>query len=710
MRKNLAKKIAIGLVVGTVMMSSGVVLAADWEASDDFSSIYVPTSTNTGCVFDADDPLDHSVAGMATMSNDIVGKQVTVSLGDRTFREKIYGGISYDGDVTNNTVTINSGTFVDEIYGGYSYNGDATGNTVNINGGTISRSDVYGGFSYDGEHNITGNTVNITGGTIDTNVYAAKGKGNLSNNVMTISGSPDLTNASLFATNARGDGVSTIENNTFKVGDYSGTKIGSIRDFDTIEFGQVDWDTTTPVIEVRSLYLQGAEGMISTGSTKVIVTDLYVDDITSIATEQMTLIKSDMTYGNLDETNSSVTLHQGVATNYEGTVIRDGHDIKIGLAEGTAGGDDDTGDNTGGGTAGGGDDNTGDDNQGGDNTGGNDQGGNGNDQGGNEGGSDPVDPNPDPNPNPTPTPSGTLNEQVLVIGESRAAAVAFVNQGTELIELGLDTLARDENRTPAEPTVFAAVYGNKSSFSTGSHVKVNGWSTIVGAGKKLDNGVSYGAFFENGIGNYRTFNNINGDIMRGDGEATYNGGGLIIRKDNDNGLYAEASVRLGNLQNELEGAVRGSQGLTDYDIDTFYYGAHVGVGKIIPKGKDSLDIYGKFMYTHHDGETFDIDGDTFNFDSVDSQRLRLGLRYNHAQTDKMKLYYGAAWEYEFSGDADYSAAVFDLNAPSLEGSTVIGEVGLHYNVDARWGMDLNIRGYGGQREGISGALQVNYTF
>ena len=304
----------------------------------------------------------------------------------------------------------------------------------------------------------------------------------------------------------------------------------------------------------------------------------------------------------------------------------------------------------------------------------------------------------------------SLNSQILSIGESRAAATALANQGSELIEIGLDALARDTNRATAEPTVFASVYGNKSTFSTGSHVKVNGWSAIVGAGKKLDNGLSYGAFFENGVGNYRTFNNVNGDILRGDGEATYNGGGFIVRKDDQNGLYTEASVRAGNLQNELESAVRGSQGLAGYDIDTFYYGAHIGVGKIIPKGQDSLDIYGKFIYAHYDSDNFTIDGDEFRFDSMDSQRLRLGLRYNKAQMNKVGLYYGAAWEYEFSGDAEYTVVGQDLSAPSLEGSTVIGEAGFRYNADARWNFDLNIRAYGGQREGFSGAVQVNYTF
>ncbi len=302
------------------------------------------------------------------------------------------------------------------------------------------------------------------------------------------------------------------------------------------------------------------------------------------------------------------------------------------------------------------------------------------------------------------------NDQALVIGESRVAATAFTNQGSELIEIGLDSLARDKSEK--ETKVFASIFGNASEYTTGSHVKVNGWSGIVGVAKTNDDGLTTGAFFENGEGNYRTFNIFEGDFMRGDGEANYNGGGFFVRKDNSNGVYIEASLRAGNLQNELHKAIVGSEGLAGYDIDTFYYGAHLGVGKIIPRGNegDSIDIYGKFIYTHHDSEDFTIDGDEFHFDSVDSERLRLGFRINEVQNKKLNMYYGAAWEYEFGGDADNTVLGYDLSTPSLSGSTVIGEIGMHYKASEKWSVDINGRAYTGQRDGFTGSVQANYAF
>ena len=332
------------------------------------------------------------------------------------------------------------------------------------------------------------------------------------------------------------------------------------------------------------------------------------------------------------------------------------------------------------------------------------------DAGSESGGTTPSKPNPKPEDSED-KPTASRNDQVLVLGESRAAAVAFTNQGSELIETGLNALARD-NTKAGDTKVFAAVYGNHSEYETGSHVNVNGWSGIVGIGKTNADGLTVGAFFENGEGNYSTHNIFTNDYIRGDGEACYNGGGFLVRKDNANGVYTEASLRAGNLQNELRNAVLAGDKLAGYDIDTFYYGAHIGIGKVIARGTegDSIDVYGKFIYTHHDSENFKIDGDEFHFDSVDSERLRLGFRINEVQTNKLAMYYGAAWEYEFGGDADNTVVGYDLSTPSLGGSTVIGEIGAHYKANEKWSIDLNGRAYVGQREGFSGSVQANYAF
>ncbi|MCD7874870.1 MAG: hypothetical protein LUH17_07955, partial [Acidaminococcaceae bacterium] len=79
------------------------------------------------------------------------------------------------------------------------------------------------------------------------------------------------------------------------------------------------------------------------------------------------------------------------------------------------------------------------------------------------------------------------SQQVNLVAENRAVAAAFVNQGSDLIADGLDTLARDGNYGVK---TFAAVYGNHSKYDVNSDLKINGLSSIVGVGheKQLTKG------------------------------------------------------------------------------------------------------------------------------------------------------------------------------------------------------------------------------
>lgn len=302
-----------------------------------------------------------------------------------------------------------------------------------------------------------------------------------------------------------------------------------------------------------------------------------------------------------------------------------------------------------------------------------------------------------------------LNPQVKAIGEAGAVANGFVANGTGLVEDSINAMMCEER---IGYKTFAQVHGSNLDFDTDNNLSVKGWNGIVGVGETTEDRLTYGVFFETGEGDYNTLAKQSEGYIRGDGEVDYNGGGLLVRKDFDNGIYTEASLRAGRMSNELRDAVVDSSNkLSGFDISSTYYGAHIGIGKIIPRGeKESLDIYGKFLYSHHYGYSFVIDGDTFNMDSVNSQRLRVGFRYNELNGSKLRMYYGAAYEYEFDGDANNTVLDYNFSSPDLGGSTVIGELGLHYNADAKWCFDVNLRGYGGKREGVSGSVQANYMF
>ena len=308
-----------------------------------------------------------------------------------------------------------------------------------------------------------------------------------------------------------------------------------------------------------------------------------------------------------------------------------------------------------------------------------------------------------------------LNDQIDLVAENRAVAAAFVNQGTDLISDSLDTISRDSNYGVK---TFAAVHGNRSKYDVNSDIKINGWSTIVGVGNadKFDNGseFSWGVFYENGSGNYRTYNEFNNEFFRGDGSLVYNGGGIAARYTNKNDVYTEGSLRAGMLKSDMDNALRdGAGNFYGYESESAYYGAHIGVGKIISLSDSSdLDIYGKFFHTYTEGDSFKVAGDEFEFDSINSDRLRIGARITSNKENKFSTYYGLAYEYEFNGDADMTAQGLKAPTQSLQGSSVMAEVGFNYQPTptSPWSFDLNMRGYAGERQGGSFNVQATYTF
>ena len=305
------------------------------------------------------------------------------------------------------------------------------------------------------------------------------------------------------------------------------------------------------------------------------------------------------------------------------------------------------------------------------------------------------------------------NEQTNLVAENRAVAAAFINQGTDLIADSLDTLSRDGKYGVK---TFAAVHGNRSKYDVNSDIKINGWSTIVGVGAETEhNGgdFSWGVFYENGSGNYRTFNSFNNEFFRADGSLVYNGGGIAARYENAHGVYTEGSLRAGMLKSDMDNALSDGENKYGYSSESEYYGAHIGIGQIIPLTESSdLDVYGKFFHTYTEGDSFKVDTDEFEFDSINSDRLRVGARLTTNKENKFSTYYGLAYEYEFNGDAEMRAAGMSAPTQSLQGSSYMAEVGFNYQPtpESPWSFDLNMRGYAGEREGATFNVQATYTF
>ena len=127
--------------------------------------------------------------------------------------------------------------------------------------------------------------------------------------------------------------------------------------------------------------------------------------------------------------------------------------------------------------------------------------------------------------------------------------------------------------------------------------------------------------------------------------------------------------------------------------------------------RDSLDTYLRWFYTHQAGFDARITtGELYNFDSVDSNRLRVGVRWNHATSPYSTVYLGAAWQYEFDGDAIAHYAGLDTLSPSLGGSSGRFELGWKTIPGPKSDMTINLwaAGWVGQIEGFSFGLNIRW--
>ena len=595
--------------------------------------------------------------------NNIYGNGHSFTIdGDAVIYGKVFGAGNdnqdYDEDASGGNVTINGNANVSYlVYGGRSGKGEAYNNTVNISGGSVGT--VYGGRS-DGS-SAHHNTVNISGGSVKDKVYGGRSDGSSAHhNTVNISGDAKVIVGTVYG--GYSDGGNAYDNEIIISGSANITNANL--------YGRNDEASGTG----NTLTIDGWSGP---AQSVVSFNDIAFKNIRWDDGESILAIKYSG-YTTLANTKID-TIHIAGGSNINVgesmTLIKSRNNSDLGLMK------DNVTDTFTAGVA-------------------------------REGlGSTSVDGNGNVTFKVT---SIKLSSQAVSAAQTRAASAAFVNQGTDLISDSLDTISRDDNYGVK---TFAAVHGNRSKYDVADDIKINGWSAIVGIGNadKFDSGseFSWGVFYENGSGNYRTYNSFNNEFFRGDGSMVYNGGGIAARYENKNGVYTEGSLRAGMLKNELDNAMRNVNGSYGYETESAYYGAHIGVGKIISLSDSSdLDIYGKFFHTYTEGDSVTIADDKFDFDSITSDRLRVGARITSNKENKFSTYYGLAYEYEFNGDADMTAQGLRADTQSLQGSSVMAEIGFNYQPtpDSPWSFDLNMRGYTGERQGGSFNVQATYTF
>ena len=304
-----------------------------------------------------------------------------------------------------------------------------------------------------------------------------------------------------------------------------------------------------------------------------------------------------------------------------------------------------------------------------------------------------------------------MGEQSKSIVETRAGASAFLNDGADFLAgAGMDAAGKEARAAAQSGSapygLWAGMGGGSFRHETGSYVDMKGWN--LGVGWARENAVqagtlTFGPFIEYGRGSYDSYLD---DGTHGSGKTNYLGAGVMVKIETKAHNWVDSSLRIGRTKSDYTG-------LANYDTTSTYYGVQVGVGKDFHvRENDTVGAYVRYAYAHTAGTSAHLSsGETFDFDAVNSHRLRVGTRYTHSATAFSQLYAGLAWEYEFDGDARATSQGDSAPSPSLKGGSALLELGYRFAPQgSRMSYDLNLNGWQGKRKGVTGGVSVKWAF
>ena len=315
-----------------------------------------------------------------------------------------------------------------------------------------------------------------------------------------------------------------------------------------------------------------------------------------------------------------------------------------------------------------------------------------------------------------------ISDQTKSFAETRAAATDFINRGANLLAgpgiASAKKAAGTEDKDARGYHLWAAMEHSDVETETGSFADTKGYHLSLGWARELKKKhatLTFTPFVEYGKGKYDSFLD---DGTHGSGHVSYLGAGIMGRLEKTNGVWAEAALHGGKARSDYSGSIYSGTN-SHYDSSNAYYAAHLGIGKEFRvNAKDRLDTYLRYFWSRQSGMQADIATsgrgagvDTYDFGVVNSNRVRMGFRYTHKDSEKSEILAGLAWEYELSGKAGVSFQGYDAPSPSLRGGSLMLELAYRFAPkNSRFSYNVHMTGWQGTHRGVTGGAQVNWAF
>ena len=301
-------------------------------------------------------------------------------------------------------------------------------------------------------------------------------------------------------------------------------------------------------------------------------------------------------------------------------------------------------------------------------------------------------------------------ESASSLSESLLGTAAFVRQGAEFVaEDGLATM-EFAARSKQGLNAFAVMQGSSMHYDALSGVDVSGFTLLAGAAVQQGN-LTFASFVESGWGNSE------GDIAKNSTDLSYFGVGLAARYRFESGFYGEGAVRLGRASSDFAANFAEDGDCARYESDVFYTTMHMAAGYELPLNDFvTADMYARYTFSFLDNDSVDLNDaaqSRAELDSVVSHAMRIGARVKGGFTDAVNWKAGIAYEHMFDGAAGGTVDGVSITEAEMDGGSVIGELGVSVKPGSGtgpWTLQFALKGYLGEREGVSGNGMLVYSF
>lgn len=310
-------------------------------------------------------------------------------------------------------------------------------------------------------------------------------------------------------------------------------------------------------------------------------------------------------------------------------------------------------------------------------------------------------------------PDVTPNDNSRTLSDAILGSVAVINQGASFIaNEGLN--AMDSASLVDQSAVFGTLGGGKTRYDTGSRVDVDCMSLVTGLVTRVTPEWMVAGYVEAGFGNSESSTHD----ASAEGNHDYYGVGLASRYHFNLPVYVDGSIRFGTASTEFSGKY--TEESAKYDANSLYGSAHIGLGYVFDLAdKVSLDVYGRYIFTYLEGDTVSLgtaDHERLKSEDTKTHTMQVGAMLRGTTPENISWRFGLAYEHVADGDAE--STVFTktdlvaLDIPTLEGDSGIVDLGITMRSKPTdpMALDLGLKGYVGDYQGVTGTVTWSYAF